>query len=335
MGKTFVTGATGLLGAHLTCALLQRGKLVVALKREHSKLNLFNKVATLYGIDSEHPLLKWVIGDLNDVFSLEEALIGMDVVFHCAAYVSFYKTDAAKMMHTNVQGTANLVDVALKCKTPYFLHVSSIAALGRNTDQHVAINEETTWSNGPLNTNYAISKHLSEMEVWRGFEEGLSGAIVNPGIILGAGDGTSGSNMFFHRINRGLKFFPTGTNGFVSVEDTVTLMLKLADQQVQHQRYIAISENSSYKSLLAHMAHACGKSEPVIPIKGLWFWLFYILIRATEPLLGKRLPLSSENILVSRHRSYYDNQKAVALGITFEPLPDTIKRCAQQLGLNA
>ncbi|MEY3982518.1 MAG: hypothetical protein RL160_75 [Bacteroidota bacterium] len=335
MGKTLVTGATGLLGAHLTCSLLQRGTLVVALKREHSTLNLFYKVANLYGIDSGHPLLQWVIGDLEDVFSLEKALAGIDVVFHCAAYVSFYKSDAAKMMHTNVQGTANLVDAAVKCNTPYFLHVSSIAALGRNSDQHTVINEETTWSNGPLNTNYAVSKHLSEMEVWRGFEEGLSGSIVNPGIILGAGDGTSGSNMFFHRINKGLKFFPTGTNGFVSVEDTVKLMLKLADEQVQHQRYVAISENYSYKRLLANIARTCGKPEPIIPMKGVWFWLFYILVRATEPVLGKRLPLSSENILVSRHSSFYDNQKALALGITFEPLSDTIKRCAQQLGLNA
>lgn len=334
MGKTLVTGATGLLGAHLTCSLLKRGTTVVALKREHSKLTLFNNVANLYGVDSQHPLLQWVIGDLDDVFSLEDALDDVDVVFHCAAFVSFYKADAAHMMRTNIQGTANLVHAALKCKTPYFLHVSSIAALGRS-EQEAAINEETEWNDHPLNTNYAISKHLSELEVWRGFEEGLSGAIVNPGIILGAGDGISGSNMFFHRISRGLKFFPMGTNGFVSVEDTVKLMLKLADEKIQHQRYIAIAESCSYKTLLHTIAQACGKPEPSIPIKGFWFWLFYLAIRWTEPILGKLLPLTSENIRVSRHRSTYDNQKARALGITFEPLSDTIQRCAQQLRLNA
>lgn len=334
MGKTLVTGATGLLGAHLTCSLLLRGTTVVALKRDESKLNVFNNVAKLYGMNAQHPLLQWKMGDVNDVFSLEEALEGVDVIFHCAAFVSFYKKDAARMMRTNVQGSANLVHAALKCKTPYFLHVSSIAALGRS-EQEAAITEETEWNDNPLNTNYAISKHLSELEVWRGFEEGLSGAIVNPGIIIGAGDGISGSNMFFHRIKRGLKFFPMGTNGFVSVEDTVKLMLMLADAKIQHQRYIAIAETCSYKTLLNTIAHACGKPEPSIPITGFWFWFLYLAVRCTEPLLGKMLPLSSENIRVSRHCATYDNHKARALGMNFEPLNDSIKRCAQQLGLNA
>lgn len=334
MGKILVTGATGLLGAHLTCRLLLTGACVKALRREHSSLSLFDRVARLYGIGLEHPELRWVYGSLEDVFSLEEALQDVDTVFHCAAFVSFYKQDAAAMFRTNIQGTANLVNACLRAGNPYLLHVSSIAALGRSTaGEH--INEDSTWSDSRQNTRYAVSKHLSELEVWRGFEEGLAGCIVNPGIIIGAGDGSSGSNMFFKRVRKGLRFFPTGINGFVSVEDTVALMLLLWDKKVMHERFIAISENTSYKVLLEEIAVSGNSRKPDIPISGGLYIFLKFLTAMLEPVFGKRLPVSYENIRLSNHMAYYSNHKAQEAGMVFEPLSVSIQRTAQQLNANA
>lgn len=334
MGKFLVTGATGLLGAHLTCALLLRGDSVRALKRSKSSPFLFRRVAALYGLSDEHPGLDWVYGSLEDVFSLEEALADVHTVFHCAAFVSFYRSEAAAMLRVNVKGTENLVNACLRSGNPYLLHVSSIAALGRSTaGEH--INEQSTWTDSSLNTRYAVSKHLSELEVWRGFEEGLPGAIVNPGIIIGAGDGISGSNMFFHRIKKGLRFYPMGVNGFVSVEDTVSLMLLLSDKKVMHERFIVVSENASYQTLLAHIAQACGARKPMIPISGVVYSLLCTLTRLAEPVLGKLLPVSYENIRLSRHQANYSNEKAIHAGAHFESLSASIQRTARQLGLNA
>jgi dihydroflavonol-4-reductase len=334
MGKILVTGATGLLGAHLTCTLLSRGVSVKALKRERSSFFLFERVAALYGITSEHPDLNWVSGSLEDVFSLEEALRDVETVFHCAAFVSFFKKDADQMFRTNIRGTGNLVNACLRAGNPYLLHVSSIAALGRSTaGEH--INEQSAWMDSGQNTRYAVSKHLSELEVWRGFEEGLPGCIINPGIIIGAGDGTSGSNMFFKRVNKGLRFFPTGVNGFVSVEDTVSLMLLLWDKKVMHERFIAVSENVSYKYLLEEIATACGAGKPKVSISGTLYLLLKILTALLEPLIGKRLPVSYENIRLSNHVAYYSNEKARAAGMHFEPLSLSILRTAQQLNPNA
>lgn len=334
MGKILVTGATGLLGAHLTCKLLLRGERVNALKRAHSSLSLFERVARLYGIRPELSELRWVSGSLEDVFSLEEALQDVDTVFHCAAFVSFYKKDAAVMFRTNIQGTANLVNACLRKGNPYLLHVSSIAALGRSiAGEHMS--EESTWSDSEQNTRYAISKHLSELEVWRGFEEGLPGCIVNPGIIIGAGDGSSGSNMFFKRVRKGLRFFPTGVNGFVSLEDTIALMLLLWDKKVVHERFIAISENASYEYLLGEIAASCGARKPDIPISGGLFSLLKFLTALLEPIIGNRLPASFENIRLSNHIAYYSNHKAFEAGMVFEPLSVSIQRTAQQLNTNA
>jgi len=265
---------------------------------------------------------------------LEEALQGVNTVFHCAAFVSFYKKDAAAMFRTNIQGTANLVNACLRAGNPYLLHVSSIAALGRSkAGEH--INEESSWSDSGQNTRYAVSKHLSEMEVWRGFEEGLSGCIVCPGIIIGTGDGSSGSNMFFKRVRKGLRFYPTGVNGFVSVEDTVAFMLLLWDKKVMHERFIAISENTSYKVLLEEIAIAGSLRKPHIPISGGLYMFLKFLARIMEPMMGKRLPVSYENIRLSNHVAYYSNDKAREAGMVFEPLAVSIQRTAQQLNTNA
>lgn len=334
MRKVLVTGATGLLGAHLTCRLLLRGNTVVALKREPHRTALFTAVAALYNLEAEHHNLHWKTGALEDVFSLEEAMDGVDTVFHCAAYVSFYRSEAARMLQVNGSGTANVVNACLRSGKPYLVHVSSIAALGRSAvGEHIS--ENTHWSDSSLNTRYAVSKHLSELEVWRGFEEGLPGAIVNPGIIIGAGDGRSGSNMFFHRVKKGLRFYPTGINGFVSVENTVDLMLMLAEKRVMHERFIAVSENLSYQQLLGMIADSCGVKKPNIPIAGLWFHALKLLTFLAEPLFGKRLPVSYENIRLSHHKAFYGHQKAAALGMHFEPVADSVKRTARQLGLNA
>ena len=47
------------------------------------------------------------------------------------------------------------------------LHVSSVAAIGRNLKE-TAVTEETIFEKSGFNTHYAISKHLAEAEVWRG-----------------------------------------------------------------------------------------------------------------------------------------------------------------------
>ena len=57
----------------------------------------------------------------------------------------------------------------------------------------------------PHNSNYAISKYLSEQEVWRGIQEGLPAVIINPSVILGPGDWRKGSSKIFQKVWEGLK----------------------------------------------------------------------------------------------------------------------------------
>jgi nucleoside-diphosphate-sugar epimerase len=68
------------------------------------------------------------------------------------------------------------------------LHVSSISAIGRPVEPEAMIDETMHWEQTGIKTNYGQSKYLAELEVWRGIAEGLNAVIINPSLILGAGE---------------------------------------------------------------------------------------------------------------------------------------------------
>ncbi len=74
---------------------------------------------------------------------------------------------------------------------------SSIATLGDLKDFETIVTEETEWNPEKPHSDYAISKYGAEMEIWRGQQEGLQVAILNPGVILGPGFWEQGSGRNF------------------------------------------------------------------------------------------------------------------------------------------
>jgi nucleoside-diphosphate-sugar epimerase len=177
--KVLITGGTGFLGAYIIQELVEKGYTVRALRRTDKQpffipSHIFNKV-------------EWVTGDILDVMSLSDAMEGMDTVIHAAAKVSFLPKEKAELYKINIEGTANVVNMALEKNIRRFVHISSVAAIGRTAKEEV-VTEEKKWVQSRMNTYYAISKHYAEMEVWRGMGEGLDVIVVNPTTILGYGD---------------------------------------------------------------------------------------------------------------------------------------------------
>src|SRR5947209_12156519 len=196
-----VTGGTGFLGAYIIKNLVEKGNAVRAIRRSANlpffiDKNIFEKV-------------EWVDGDVLDVVSLAEAMKGVDAVIHSAAIVSFTKDKRKEMYAVNIEGTANVVNVALESDVRRLLHVSSVAALGRTTKAST-VTEAKTWEESKANTHYAITKHQAEMHAWRGFAEGLEGAIINPSTILGYGNWHQSSCAIF---KNAYKSFPWYTKG--------------------------------------------------------------------------------------------------------------------------
>jgi len=323
----FVTGGTGLLGAHLLFELTKNTASVRALYRSEERKNHVLEVFRYYTEDPESQFnkIEWIAGDLLDLASLERGMEGANLVYHCAALVSFNPADRDRLFLINERGTANVVNVALAAKVAKLAYVSSVAALGRADGARV-IEESAVWKNGPENSNYSISKNAAEREVWRGTEEGLPAVIINPSIIFGPGYWNEGSSKIFSSIANGFSFYSEGINGFVDVRDVVGTFMRLAESGIENERYILCAENERYKLVFTRIAESLGVKPPHRKTPP---WLANIVWRvfALRRLLTGKAPLvTKETARTAQQEVRYSNQKIrEALDFNFRPLGRSIE----------
>src|SRR6185369_576794 len=124
------------------------------------------------------------------------------------------------------EGTRNVVNACLTSGIQRMILISSVAALGRKKGQ-TEINEESQWTDSELNTDYANSKYLSELEVFRGQEEGMSISIVNPSVILAPANITKSSAKIFDYVLKDRPFYIDGSINYVDARDVAELVFKL------------------------------------------------------------------------------------------------------------
>lgn len=319
--KILVTGATGFVGAEIVKQLIQQGKKVKALKRASSNTSFLKDFEGQF---------EWAVGDVLDIPSLELAFEDVAYVYHSAAMISFDPAQKFRMFKVNIEGTANMVNMSLSRKVKKFLHVSSISSFGRY-EMKEEISEETKWVENPENTNYAIAKHRSELEVWRGGEEGLNMVITNPSTILGFGDWTQGSSQIFKNVHDEISFYPTGINGFVGLEDVARACIALMESNISGERFIVSGENLSFKDLFTMIAEGFGKkvpSKPISPFIQAIGWRFYWL---KSKLLGQQPLVTKETALYTSRDYIYQNDKIKkALNFEFEPIKKVVERTCKK-----
>jgi len=338
-----LTGATGLLGSHLAYDLVAGGEEIIALKRPTSSMMGIEEVFSFYSDDPASLLKKisWKDCDLMNFASVHEALEDASHIVHAAALVSFDPADRKKMIRNNVDSTANLVSAALDRKVKRFVHISSTAAIGRPPAGEEA-NESMIWRGGKGTSGYAESKFKSEMEVWRGIEEGLSAVILNPSIILGPGFWGGGSGAMLSRIAQGMRFYTQGVTGYVGVWDVVNairkslLGIETENGQVQNpgtagaiagSRYIISSENLSYREIFTLMADALGVKAPSIKASHLMTGLAWRSNSLGSLLPGIRRILTRETADASHSIIRFSNARARdILKMDFEPVSEVVTR---------
>ena len=157
MKKYLVTGGAGFIGSHITGALLEQGAHVRILdnlssgKRENIEalIKQFNK--------SQFEVIE---GDVRDASRVMEAVRGVEVIFHEAAFVSVPQSmqEPQECFDVNIMGTSLLFDAARKSGARRAVVASSAAVYGES--EALPLAEETPLQ--PLSP-YAVSKRVDEM----------------------------------------------------------------------------------------------------------------------------------------------------------------------------
>jgi nucleoside-diphosphate-sugar epimerase len=310
-----VTGATGLVGIHLVKALVCQGKKVKALYRS----------AVPHFEDAEKAV--WVKADILDLPSLEDAMEDVAQVYHCAAIVSFNPREKKLLEKTNIEGTANVVNLSLDHNIEKLLHVSSVSALGRIRRNEV-ITEAMKWSEETNNSEYGRTKYLAEMEVWRGIGEGLDAVIVNPTIILGLTDWNRGSAAIFRSVYNEFPWYTEGVTGFVDVADVVKAMILLMDSDVSGERFIINGVNMHYREMFALIAKSFGRKPPYKKVTPVVAEIVWRLESFRNALSGRQPLVTRETARTAQATVYFDNSKLLQFFPQFRytPVEDTVSR---------
>ncbi len=292
----FVTGANGLVGSYVVKQLLGLGYKIKILLRENADKQLLTNVLSQCEI---------VIGDILDTTVLAKSLEDCQKVVHCAGLVSFDPRKKRAIFETNVLGTANVVNASLNAGIQKLVHVSSIAALGRQYNSLI-INEKTKWEDTELNSSYAKSKYLAELEVFRGGEEGLNFSMVNPSIILGAGDLNRSSTKLIGFIKKMSWCYPAGYLNVVDVRDVSYAICQLLE--IEHKdRLVLNAECISYRDFYNHIGKAYGLAESRFQIPTFILRLVAIYSGIKTFLFGGEPIITKENIRFLNKKFIYES----------------------------
>jgi dihydroflavonol-4-reductase len=325
-----VTGANGLLGNEL-CKQLAKDPSI------HITALVRSIPATI-----QYPTINYVSGDILNFPVLSDVLRknGIDTIVHCAATVSFLKKDERVLFETNVSGTSNIINAALQENVSRLIHISSVAAIGKpekvlDSKEPVRIDETFKWTETPLNSNYAKSKYLAELEVWRGQAEGLKTVILNPSTILGTGELSRSSTQLFNYIYKGNRFITAGSINYIDVNDLIQVVKNILSGTIENERYIVSAGAVSYQQFFGLMADAMGKSRPNLKLGKAAVELLWRLEAVRSFLTGSKPLITKETSISARSNICFDSSKLkTKFNFTFTPLEDTIKRVCNELNLS-
>ena len=224
--KYFVTGSTGFIGGHLTRRLLADGHAVVSLVRSPT---LVSDLALQGAVLSP--------GDVTDRESMRSGMHGVDGVFHLAGWYKIGARDTSPARRVNVDGTRNVLSLALELGVPRVVYTSSLAVF---SDTGGRVMDESCRPRGPWASAYDRSKWEAHFEVAEPLiREGLPLRIVMPGAVYGPADPSQIGTMLRQFLRRRLPLLPRRTAFcWAHVNDTVTGHLLAMEKGAPGESYI-------------------------------------------------------------------------------------------------
>jgi dihydroflavonol-4-reductase len=319
--RAFVTGSTGLLGNNLVRTLLDAGHEVLALARSHQK-------ATRELGDTRARI---VIGDMTHVAGFAEALSGVDVVFHSAAFFREYYApgDHAEVLNRiNVESTLELARTAHARGVSKMVHTSSAGIVGIKANGSPGDEETPPWLGVGKNL-YLHSKRKVEplLQVFSR-ESGFFIASAMPAWIWGPHDAgpTASGQLVLDALERKLPpAIPPGGSSVVDARDVAAGMLRIAERGRAGERYILSGRFLDLEEIIRKLAVATGSKAPTAKLPFAGALALAAFAETWSRLTGAPSVMSLESIRLMNARLAVTAAKAEReLGMTFRPFEHTL-----------
>jgi dihydroflavonol-4-reductase len=298
MATAFVTGGTGFLGKNLIHELIARGDRVIAIHRSTSDTH------ELAAMGAE-----LVVCGLDDVDALASAMPdGVDVVYHVAGDISWWRRNAERQRKTNVDGTRAVVEAALRRHAKRFIHTSSIAAFGIHDD---VIREDTESNAESLPYGYLRTKRQGERVVLEAVGRGLPAVVMNPANIVGPHAVTSWARLILLSDKGKLPMVPCGSGSFCHAVEVARAHIAATTRGRIGHRYLLGGADASLVELGAAIARQLGRKAPRrAPAFALR--IFGAVNDVIACFTGKEAEITSEGAAVFCRRMLCDSSKAVS-----------------------
>lgn len=316
MKKTaFVTGGSGFIGINLIERLVADGWDVTALYRPTSDLTYLKRFP-----------IRLVEGVVTDRASLEKAMPdGADAVFHVAGDTNYWKKNNDRQTRTNVEGTQQMLDVALQKKVRCFVHTSSISAWGYVPG---LIDEETPPRGQDSGANYERTKLAGEQRVLEAAGRGMKVVVLNPGAVVGPYDKTTWGTIFLLVKDGKLPPIANGSICFTHVREVVKAHIAAVERGRDGEKYILGGINDTYYEFARLITERMG-AKPPQKISGGLFRALGRVFGWVADLTGKEPSISYELAEdMSRQNVRYSSEKAKReLGFQDVPLETCVRDC--------
>ena len=305
-----VTGATGHIGNVLIRQLLERGEKVRAFVLPDDNLT------PIQGLDVE--VIK---GNVLDPLSIEQALKGVDVVYHLAAVITIMPGKNEFVHRVNVEGTRNMLTETKKVGVRRLIYTSSIHAIQR-VPHGIVIDERLPYDpNNPYGA-YDTSKARASLLVQEAAKNGLDAVLICPTGVIGPFDfrvSLMGAGILRNWDNKEVQYFPGGYD-YVDVRDVASGMITAAEKGRTGESYLLSGAYLTNKELVELGRKITGLNYPLrnlpIPLVNFLSRVMPIYYRIS----GKSPQLTPYSVEVLQSNANISHEKATR-ELNYHPRP--------------
>jgi len=310
-GSALVTGASGMLGARLVTLLTASGWAVKAYLGPTSD----DSAAVASGAVVHR-------GDITDSESLRSAAEGCNVVFHTAALVPGSGASEDDFHRVNVDGTRNVLDIAVEVEVDRVIHVSTVNTIA---GQPGAMVDENVGPPSDPHLGYDASKIAAEVLVMEYASEQMDTVVINPAVMFGPRSRHSGRLIeLFLRGRLPVLPLPGRMMSFTYVDDVARGCVLSMTHGRRGERYIVAGPPVSLRNFIGELASVSGRKRPFISAPAWLVALGVDVFTLASPLTRWQPPVTGKGI--RQGGTLYDGTKASQeLGLEYTPLRQALK----------